>query len=90
MSNRKLTSLDTNDRKYFVYEAKTQKFCWLSMLVKMGFKRPFDEEFQEFPLRHPKQVDCGNKLTSFTEIYSCYEPTKKADIPVYYFIMCHT
>ncbi|CAL5430806.1 unnamed protein product [Camellia sinensis] len=51
--------------------------CW----VKMGFKRPFDEEFREFPLRHPKQVDCGNKLTSFTEIYSCYEPTKKADIP---------
>ncbi|KAI7995992.1 AT-rich interactive domain-containing protein 2 [Camellia lanceoleosa] len=50
-------------------------------MVKMGFKRPFDEEFQEFPLRHPKQVDCGNKLTLFTEIYSCYEPTKKADIP---------
>ncbi|CAL5428720.1 unnamed protein product [Camellia sinensis] len=47
----------------------------------MGFKRPFDEEFREFPLRHPKQVDCGNKLTSFTEIYSCYEPTKKVDIP---------
>ncbi|XAR65259.1 hypothetical protein NMG60_11009313 [Bertholletia excelsa] len=48
----------------------------------MGFKRPFDEEeFQELPLKHPKQVDCGNKLTSFADVYPSYEPTHKADIP---------
>ncbi|XP_057494776.1 uncharacterized protein LOC130779913 isoform X1 [Actinidia eriantha] len=50
--------------------------------VKMGFKRPFDEDLLELPLKHPKQVDCGNKLTSFSEIYPCYEPTQKDDIPV--------
>ncbi|XP_057481213.1 uncharacterized protein LOC130768225 isoform X2 [Actinidia eriantha] len=49
--------------------------------LKMGFKRPFDdEELQELPLKHPKQVDCGNKLTSFAEIYPFYEPPQKADI----------
>lgn len=48
----------------------------------MGLKRPFDEEeFQEFPLKHPKQVDYGNKLTSLGEIYPFYEPTQKVDIP---------
>ncbi|KAL6983378.1 hypothetical protein U1Q18_016764 [Sarracenia purpurea var. burkii] len=47
----------------------------------MGFKRPFDEDdFQEFPLKHPKQVDCCNKLTSFTEVYPCYEQTQKVKI----------
>ncbi|THG08308.1 hypothetical protein TEA_019972 [Camellia sinensis var. sinensis] len=47
----------------------------------MGFKRPFDEEeFHEFPLKHARQVDCGNKLTSLMEIYPCHEPTQKAYI----------
>uniref|UniRef100_A0A5B6YKP6 Myb-like domain-containing protein n=2 Tax=Davidia involucrata TaxID=16924 RepID=A0A5B6YKP6_DAVIN len=48
----------------------------------MGFKRPFDdEEFQEFPFKHPRQFDYGNKLTSFTEIFPYYEAPQKANIP---------
>ncbi|KAA8529362.1 hypothetical protein F0562_033839 [Nyssa sinensis] len=51
-------------------------------LIKMGFKRPFDgEEFQEFPFKHPRQLDCGNKLTSFTEIFPCYDSPQKAGAP---------
>ncbi|KAJ0039061.1 hypothetical protein Pint_23525 [Pistacia integerrima] len=35
----------------------------------MGFKRPFDdEEFQELPCKHSRQLDVNNKLTQYQQV----------------------
>lgn len=47
----------------------------------MGFKRPFDDdEFQELPYKHSRQLDYSNKLTQFSESASCDKGHPKPDI----------
>ncbi|KAK9276616.1 hypothetical protein L1049_006152 [Liquidambar formosana] len=47
----------------------------------MGFKRPFDdEESQELPFKHLRQLDYSNKPTSFAEIVPHNDAPQKPDI----------
>lgn len=48
----------------------------------MGFKRPIeDEKFNEFPLKHTKQINLGNDLTSFSQNFPELEETQKTNDP---------
>ncbi|KAK3035915.1 hypothetical protein RJ639_031338 [Escallonia herrerae] len=47
----------------------------------MGLKRPFDEEFPTLSFKHPKQLDCGDKLTLHAADNSLYESLQRADFP---------
>ncbi|KAF5745434.1 hypothetical protein HS088_TW07G01018 [Tripterygium wilfordii] len=43
----------------------------------MGFKRPFDdEEFEELPFKHSRQLDRSNKLIHFSDCYDAFQNTK--------------
>ncbi|KAG6763980.1 hypothetical protein POTOM_031430 [Populus tomentosa] len=47
----------------------------------MGFKRPFDdEEFQDFPFKQARQVECCNKLTQLSETGAHCNVPKKPDV----------
>ncbi|GAY36784.1 hypothetical protein WN943_020786 [Citrus x changshan-huyou] len=46
----------------------------------MGFKRPFDdEEFQELPYKHSRQLDINNKMIRFSEFGPCDAASQKHD-----------
>lgn len=48
----------------------------------MGFKRPIeDNDVNEFPLKHPKQVIFGDDLTSFSQNFPNFEETQKTNKP---------
>ena len=39
----------------------------------MGCKRPFEDmEFEELPFKHSRQLEYGNKNTSFSDVVSNY------------------